>query len=161
MLRKTLAALLVIGPFLVAPALAALYGAIAYSPKTGRYGDSYNYLYLGDAENDAIANCDAPDATVVAWCWNEWAALAVADDGSYGYSSGPSEAAAEAAALSNCTGPNRRTFFVGFIPARIENARYDGAVGEAVAEFVRIRGVGGATKRRNSHEFRYKRALSC
>ena len=54
----------------------------------------------------ALANCDAPDAQVVAWCWNEYAALAVADDGSYGYSSGPTTGPAEAAALSYCTGPN-------------------------------------------------------
>jgi len=105
MVRKTLAALFVIVPFLVTPAF-ALYGAIAYSPETGRYGDSYNYSFLGDAENDALARCDAPDAEIVAWCRNEWCALAVADDGSYGYSSGPTQASAEAAALADCTGPN-------------------------------------------------------
>jgi len=105
MVRKMLAALIVIVPCLAGTALAR-YGAIAYSANTGRYGFSYDYYYLGDAENDALANCDAPDAVVVAWCSNEWAALAVADDGSYGYSSGVTEAAAESAALSYCTGPN-------------------------------------------------------
>ncbi len=49
MIRKTLAALVVVFPLLVAPAFAA-YGAIAYSPATGRYGYSFNYWYLGDAE---------------------------------------------------------------------------------------------------------------
>lgn len=105
MIRKTLAALVVVLPLLAAPAFAE-YGAIAYSPQTGRYGYSYNYWYLGDAESDALANCDAPDGEIVAWCRNEYCALAVADDGSYGYSSGPTQASAEAAALSYCTGPN-------------------------------------------------------
>lgn len=104
-IRKTLLALIVV-PLLSSPVLAALYGAIAYSEKTGRYGYSYNYSWLGDAEADALANCDAPDAQVVAWCWNEYAALAVDDNGNYGYSSGLTQASAEAAALSYCTGPN-------------------------------------------------------
>jgi len=106
MFRKTVAALIVIAPCLVTPVFASLYAVIAYSPTTGRYGYTYNYGYLGDAEVDAIARCDAPDAVVVAWSRNEWCALAVSDDGSYGYSSGWSQAEAEANALSYCTGSN-------------------------------------------------------
>jgi Domain of unknown function (DUF4189) len=106
MFRKTLLALMVVLPSLVTPACAALYAAIAYSPATGRYGYTFNYNYLGDAETDALARCDAPDAEIVAWCYNEWCALAVSDDGSFGYASGLTQADAEAAALANCTGPN-------------------------------------------------------
>jgi hypothetical protein len=103
MFRKCVAALIVIAPCLVSPAF-ALYGAIAYSPSTHRHGFTYNYYYLGDAENDAIAYCDAPDAVILTWSRNEWCALAVSDDGSYGYSSGVTQADAEALALSYCTG---------------------------------------------------------
>lgn len=103
MFRKSLLALIVIAPCLCSPAF-ALYGAIAYSPTTGRYGYTYNYEYLGDAENDAIANCNASDAVIATWARNEWCALAVSDDGSYGWSSAPTEAEAEAEALSYCTG---------------------------------------------------------
>jgi hypothetical protein len=106
MFRKTLLALVVVLPSLATPACAALYAAIAYSPSTGRYGFTYNYNYLGDAEVDALARCDAPDGQIVAWCFNEWCALAVADDGSYGYSSGATQAEAEYLAVSYCTGPN-------------------------------------------------------
>jgi hypothetical protein len=106
MFRKSVAALIVIAPWLVTPAFASLYGAIAYSPSTGRNGYTYNYNFLGDAENDAIAYCDAPDAEIVAWARNEWCALAVADDNSnYGYASGVTKADAEANALSYCSGP--------------------------------------------------------
>jgi hypothetical protein len=104
MFRRSIAALIVIAPCLVTPVFGSLYGAIAYSPSTGRNGYTYNYNYLGDAENDALAYCDAPDATIVAWSRNEWCALAVSDDGSYGYSSGWTKADAEANALSYCTG---------------------------------------------------------
>jgi hypothetical protein len=106
MFRKIVAALIVIVPCLVSPVFASLYGAIAYSPSTGRHGYTYNYWYLGDAENDALAYCDAPDAIIVAWARNEWCALAVADDKSnYGYASGATQAQAEANALAYCTGP--------------------------------------------------------
>ena len=108
MIRKALAASLVIVPLLASHAAAALYGAIAYSESTGKYGYSYNFAYLSDAEADAIAHCGATDATVVAWCWNEYAALAVDDDGNYGYSSGESKEEAESTALSYCTGKNPR-----------------------------------------------------
>jgi hypothetical protein len=108
MIRKALLASLLILPLLASPAVAALYGAIAYSESTGKYGYSYNYSYLGDAEADAIAQCNASDAQVVAWCWNEYAALAVDDVGNYGYSSGLSKESAETEALSYCTGPNPR-----------------------------------------------------
>ena len=58
----------------------------------------------GSADSDAIAYCNAPDAVIVSWARNEWCALAVSDDGSYGYDSAWSQAEAEAKALSYCTG---------------------------------------------------------
>lgn len=83
------------------------YAAIAYSEQTGRYGYAYGYNALQNAEDDAIANCDAPDAEVVTWVENGWVALALGDDGAYGYSwSTQSLADAEAVALQNCPGNN-------------------------------------------------------
>ena len=66
-------------------ARADAYAAIAYSESTGQYGYTYGYDDLGCAQNDAIANCGADDAFVAVWVENGWAALAVNDDGGWGY----------------------------------------------------------------------------
>jgi hypothetical protein len=90
-------------------AWAYAYGAIAYSPSTGKYGYSYNCYSEGEAERIALRNCRAADAEVEVWVENGWAALAVGDDGSYGYGwSTFSLAAAEVLALGNVSGPGGR-----------------------------------------------------
>jgi serine/threonine-protein kinase len=87
------------------PAVWADYGAIAYSPATGKYGYSYNCDSLAEAERIALRNCRASDATVKVWVENGWAALAVNNNGAYGWGwSTSSLADAEATALSNVSG---------------------------------------------------------
>src|SRR5690349_7855639 len=43
------------------------FGAIAYSPTTGKFGYSYNYRNRATAEKVALQNCHAVDARVVGW----------------------------------------------------------------------------------------------
>jgi hypothetical protein len=65
------------------------FAAIAYSPLTGRYGYTSGAFCLADATAGAIANCCAPDARVVVWVENGWAAFARSRNGtaiSYGVS---------------------------------------------------------------------------
>jgi hypothetical protein len=71
--------------FAAAQAARADYAAIAYSQSTGQYGYTYGYDDLGAAQYDAVANAGADDAQVVVWVENGWAALAVNDDGGWGY----------------------------------------------------------------------------
>src|SRR5205823_5288063 len=68
-----------------APAVWADHGAIAYSPETGKYGYSYNCGSRAQAERLALRNCPADDAAVKVWVKNGYAALAVNDDGDYGW----------------------------------------------------------------------------
>ena len=103
MLRKTLLALFVVVPGLIGSTFANQYAAIAYSSSTGNAGYSYNWSDLGDAENAAVASCGDADAVIVTWSQNSWCALAVGDDGSYGYASGNTQCEAENAALANCS----------------------------------------------------------
>jgi hypothetical protein len=86
-------------------ARADAYAAIAYSQSTGQYGYSYGYDNLGAAENAAVGYANAPDAHVVVWVENGWAALAVNDDGGWGYGwSTNSQAEAEGYALNGAGG---------------------------------------------------------
>lgn len=79
------------------------YGAIAYSPATGRYGYSWSYGTLAAAQRAAIASCKADDARPVAWARNNYyCALAVGTDDAWGTGSGPTAAAARAMALREC-----------------------------------------------------------
>jgi hypothetical protein len=61
------------------------YGALAYSPKTGKYGYAWDQLTRTAAEELARAECKANDAKVLAWVRTGWAALVIAEDKSYGY----------------------------------------------------------------------------
>ena len=82
------------------------FAAIAYSACTGRYGYTSGRTCMADAKSEAIANCGARDARVVACVENGWVALARAPIGSaYGYGwSTRSLADAEAIALRACPG---------------------------------------------------------
>jgi len=78
------------------------YAAIAYSPATGKYGYSYNFTTLADAQRRALAHCPAKDARVVVWSKEGYCALATGKDGSYGWGYGTTAAQAQAHALAEC-----------------------------------------------------------
>jgi len=78
------------------------YAAIAYSESSGRYGYSYGYGNRAGAEDRAITECKADDAKVVIWCRNAYAALAVSDEGAYGYAWATTERQAKAIASQKC-----------------------------------------------------------
>jgi hypothetical protein len=65
------------------PALADSYAAIAYSPRTGAYGYSYDYSSRSQAERAALNRCRGNDARVVVWVKNGWAAVARSRNGSW------------------------------------------------------------------------------
>jgi hypothetical protein len=80
------------------------YGALAFSHKTGRYGQASNHPTRAEAERAALARCAADDAAVLTWVKSGWAALLIAD-GAYGYAEvhgeGASREGAYAAALKS------------------------------------------------------------
>lgn len=90
--------------WLAAPAIARAdaFAAIAYSPNTGNYGYAYGKGCRAEAENAAVGYCNACDAQVVVWCENASAALAVGDNGVYGYAYANCRADAERLALCYC-----------------------------------------------------------
>jgi hypothetical protein len=86
-LTRPLAALAVAVSLLGAAqaARADAFAAIAYSPSTGNYGSWYGADCQATAENGALNNCGGEDRQVVVWVENGWAALAVNNDGGWGY----------------------------------------------------------------------------
>jgi len=84
------------------------YGAIAFSASTRRYGYSYGAADRSAAERIALAHCHGSDATILAWGQRTFLALALADDGAYGWAwdSGRNDAAGRA--IAGCAGPNPR-----------------------------------------------------
>ncbi len=62
------------------------YAAIAYSPSTQSYGYCYDCGTLGYAKRQALSHCPEADARILTWVQFGWAALVVAEDGAYGYS---------------------------------------------------------------------------
>src|SRR5436190_6267409 len=61
------------------------YGALVYSPKTGKYGYSWNHDSRAAAEKAALAQCKEPDAKVLTWVKFGWAVLVIAEDNCYGF----------------------------------------------------------------------------
>jgi serine/threonine-protein kinase len=82
------------------------YAAIAYSPKTGKFGYAWNWGSRSQAESQALSECKADDAKVVGWVKGGWLALAVADDNAYAtgyeYGDGASSANACQKAIDDC-----------------------------------------------------------
>lgn len=83
------------------------YAAIAYSPSTGKYACAYDLRSRKAAEKEAIAKCDAPDATVAGWVNRGFCALALGEDKScwgvgWSYGGGSSNDAAKDYALDDC-----------------------------------------------------------
>src|SRR2546423_14752035 len=101
-----LAVVLGIGPSLQAQS-SELYAAVAYSPKTGRWGYGCNYTTKAEAIARAKSECGAKDARTN-WCKNAWIALAISDDskGGWGSAWGETREAAQAAARKECLARN-------------------------------------------------------
>src|SRR5439155_18582498 len=78
------------------------YAAIAYSESTAKYGYSYGYSTRAAAEDRAVTECNADDAKVVIWCRNAYCALAVSDEGAYGYAWAATERQAKTIASQKC-----------------------------------------------------------
>lgn len=95
-----------IGPSLRAES-GDLYAAVAYSPKTGKWGYGCNYPTKEEAIARAKSECGAKDARTN-WCKNAWIALAISDDskGGWGSAWGETRAQAEAAARKECLARN-------------------------------------------------------
>jgi hypothetical protein len=86
-----------------AAAAGSRFAAIAYSDQTGRYGYAYGYNDRQNAQDDALARCDAPDGRVVVWVEHGWVALALGERGVAGWAwSTRSRADAETRALRQC-----------------------------------------------------------
>lgn len=88
----------------VAPAMAdGLFGAIAFSPSTGKVGGGWNFAAEGDASSEAVAQCGVEDCQTVV-TFPSCGAVAVGDGYGMGFSSDASVEQSEAAALANCDG---------------------------------------------------------
>lgn len=61
------------------------FGAIAYSPKTGKYGYAWNQTTRRAAERVAVAECKEDDAKLLTWVQFGWAVLVIAEDKAYGF----------------------------------------------------------------------------
>ena len=87
-----------------APAMAeALFGAIAFSPSTGKVGGGWNFVAEPDATSEAAVQCGVDDCdTVVAF--PNCAAVAVGDGYGMGFSADKSVEKSEETALANCDG---------------------------------------------------------
>jgi hypothetical protein len=83
-------------------ALAAQYGAIAYSQASGRYGYSFNFGSRAAAEVQALANCGDGGCAIVVWFRNACGALATGTDNGYGYGWAYTRGQAESIAMANC-----------------------------------------------------------
>jgi Domain of unknown function (DUF4189) len=78
------------------------YGAIAYSPDSGRFGYSDKYANRAQAETRAKQECGNSDCQIAAWYYNSCGALAKDDDGTWGGAQGADEQRAGKAALARC-----------------------------------------------------------
>lgn len=78
-----------------------VFGAIAYSWKSGQYG-----VGTGDtkkeAKKNAIKFCEKADCEVLLEYWNNCAALAVSKDGHFGWGAAKTEDEAKESAMKSC-----------------------------------------------------------
>ena len=95
------------------------WAAIAYSPKSGKYGSSGNWTSRDNAERVARKNCNAKDARVVVLCCNGWCSLALGEDASaWGVGWGLTQTVAERYALEGASDRTRGARVVYSINAR-------------------------------------------
>ena len=80
------------------------YGAIAFSPATGAWGDAFQFESRAEAERRALGECGrhARDCTVAVWFRDQCGAVASASDGSWAWGLGRTRAAASADAMTDC-----------------------------------------------------------
>lgn len=80
-----------------------LFGAIAFSPRTGAHGWSIGYATRGEAEENAQTNClkHASDCQLATWFRDACGALAVGRNG-WGADWGNTQQEAETAAINAC-----------------------------------------------------------
>ena len=83
------------------------YAAIAYSPKTGKWGYGCNYDTKAEAIARAVEECGHKDAKTN-WCKNAWISLAISDDskGGWGSAWGETREEAQRAARKECLARN-------------------------------------------------------
>ena len=87
-----------------APAMAEkLFGAIAFSPSTGKVGVGWNFAGKPDASSEAVGQCGVDDCDTVV-VFPNCAAVAVGDGYGMGFSADKSVEQSEETALSNCDG---------------------------------------------------------
>jgi hypothetical protein len=87
-----------------APARAAdLFGAIAFSPTTGKVGTGWNFGAKAEASTEAVNQCGSGDCDTVV-VFPNCGAIAVGDGFGMGFSADRSVAKSEETALQNCTG---------------------------------------------------------
>lgn len=82
-----------------------LYGAFAFDQAKGVVGGVYNRKSRAQAEKDALASCREAGGTKcesIFWFYNMCGAMALASDGSYGWSYQPTANAARAQAMAEC-----------------------------------------------------------
>jgi hypothetical protein len=77
------------------------YGALAFSPKTGKYGYSWNQPSRVAAENTALTECKADDAKLLTWVRLGWAVLIIAEDNAYGFDEVHGDGASSKTAYDN------------------------------------------------------------
>lgn len=88
------------------------YAAIAYSPSTGKIGYAYDRRSRAAAEDGALKDCGAEDATIACWVNRGFCALALGNDKScwgsgWKYGDGAKSEAAKQQAVDDCR--NRTT----------------------------------------------------
>ena len=87
-----------------APAMAEkVFGAIAFSASTGKFGWVKNTAQKGDAQAEAVIQCGVDDCDTVV-VFPHCAALSVGDGFGMGFSADKSVAKAEETALAQCDG---------------------------------------------------------
>ena len=80
-----------------------LFGAIAFSPSTGKVGSGYNFASKGEASGESVKQCGVGDCAAVV-VFPNCGAVAVGDGLGMGFSADKSVAKSEETALANCTG---------------------------------------------------------
>jgi uncharacterized protein DUF4189 len=82
----------------------ATYGAIAFSPATGAWGDAFGHPSRAGAEQRALGECGrrARDCAVAVWFKDQCGAVASAGGGIWASGLGRTRAAASADAMTDC-----------------------------------------------------------
>lgn len=79
-----------------------LYGAIAYSKSSRRWGYATGKSSREDAEEVALRECKSSDAFIAVWGRNKWLALAHGNGTSYGWAHGDEEEDTRRRAVEEC-----------------------------------------------------------